>query len=148
MAVVSGTTFNPSFTFSNSRQIKIVQTLLKNEGFYSGKIDGKLGSGTKVSLKKWQVKNQLSASGIFDVATKAALNKLFSSPVKIVDKGQITSRTGNSLPVNQTTPVQKFVDLGGGDCGVTGVGTGEIVTVTNQAGTSWLMCSIGNQLYN
>ena len=41
-----------------------VQTALKNAGFYSGKIDGKVGSGTKKAIQSFQKSRNLAADGV------------------------------------------------------------------------------------
>ncbi|MBI3996943.1 MAG: peptidoglycan-binding protein, partial [Candidatus Omnitrophica bacterium] len=40
-----------------------IQTALKNAGYYSGSIDGKIGSQTKQAIKEFQRTHGLSADG-------------------------------------------------------------------------------------
>jgi len=58
---------------------KDVQTALKNAGYYSGAIDGKVGSGTKSAIVQFQKDNNLKADGLMGNQTwnelKAFLNR-------------------------------------------------------------------------
>lgn len=57
---------------------KSVQTALKNAGYYTGNIDGKIGAGTKQAIKQFQKDNNLQSDGIVGSRTwtelKAYLN--------------------------------------------------------------------------
>lgn len=52
---------------------KDVQTALKNAGYYSAKIDGKIGSGTKKAISDFQKDNDLKPDGIIGKKTWALL---------------------------------------------------------------------------
>lgn len=52
-----------------------IQTLLANKGYYTGKIDGKYGSGTLTAVKSFQSDNGLKVDGIIGTQTWAALLK-------------------------------------------------------------------------
>ena len=54
-------------------QLKKVQTALKNQGLYKGKIDGIFGKLTNSAVKQFQQKNGLSATGTIDAATEAKI---------------------------------------------------------------------------
>lgn len=54
---------------------KKIQTALKNAGFYSGTIDGKIGKKTKEAIKEFQKANGLKADGIVGKQTWAKLQK-------------------------------------------------------------------------
>ena len=54
-------------------QLKKVQTALKNQGLYKGKIDGISGKLTNSAVKQFQQKNGLSATGTIDAATEAKI---------------------------------------------------------------------------
>lgn len=56
-----------------SKAYKAYQQLLKNLGFYSGTVDGKVGPKTVEAIKKYQEKNGLSVTGKFDNATVAKM---------------------------------------------------------------------------
>ncbi len=94
---INTATSQSDFNFSNTEQLKIAQTLLQKEGFYLGVIDGKFGNGSKLALQKWQAKNNLSQTGIFDVATQAQLNKL-------IDTASVKSSVTSTVPVKPTLP--------------------------------------------
>lgn len=53
---------------------KDIQLALKNAGYYNGPIDGKLGSGTIKSLKKFQKENRLKANGKINKETRNKLS--------------------------------------------------------------------------
>lgn len=54
-------------------EVKEVQRLLKEWGYYSGSVDGIYGSGTKKAVELFQKKNSLTVDGICGSATLAAL---------------------------------------------------------------------------
>ncbi|MBP7072347.1 MAG: peptidoglycan-binding protein [Clostridia bacterium] len=62
-------------------QLKKVQTALKNQGLYKGKIDGIFGKLTNSAVKQFQQKNGLSATGTIDAATEAKITALAASAV-------------------------------------------------------------------
>lgn len=53
--------------------VQDIQTALKNAGFYSGAIDGKMGPDTATAIKKFQEANGLTADGIVGAKTKGEL---------------------------------------------------------------------------
>ena len=55
-------------------KVKKLQQALKLEGFYTGKIDGSYGAGTKAAVKKFQKKHGMSQDGI---AGKVTIKTLF-----------------------------------------------------------------------
>lgn len=59
-----------------------IQTALKNAGFYAGKIDGKVGPGTKKAIEEFQKANGLKADGKVGPKTWAILSRqLNQAPV-------------------------------------------------------------------
>ena len=66
---------------SHGAAVKTLQTELKNQGYYSGKIDGIYGKGTVNAVKAFQKKNGLKADGIAGPLTQA---KLYESKGKTV----------------------------------------------------------------
>ena len=58
---------------STGEQVRIIQTKLKNWGYYDGAVDGIFGSGTAEAVRYFQRKNGLTADGIADPATLKAL---------------------------------------------------------------------------
>lgn len=54
---------------------KDIQRALKNAGYYTGAIDGKIGPRTKAAIEEFQRKNELTADGKVGPKTWAALEK-------------------------------------------------------------------------
>ena len=58
---------------STGEQVRIIQSKLKNWGYYDGTVDGIFGSRTAEAVKTFQRKNGLTADGIVGPATLRAL---------------------------------------------------------------------------
>ncbi len=58
---------------STGEQVRVIQTKLKNWGYYDGAVDGVFGSQTVQAVKYFQRKNGLTADGIVGPATLKAL---------------------------------------------------------------------------
>ncbi len=58
---------------STGEQVRIIQSKLKNWGYYDGTVDGIFGSRTAEAVKYFQRKNSLTADGIVGPATLRAL---------------------------------------------------------------------------
>ena len=58
---------------SSGEQVRVIQSKLKNWGYYDGAVDGVFGSQTTQAVKYFQRKNGLSADGIVGPATLKAL---------------------------------------------------------------------------
>lgn len=58
---------------STGEQVRVIQTKLKNWGYYDGAVDGVFGSQTVQAVKYFQRKNGLTADGIVGPATLRAL---------------------------------------------------------------------------
>ena len=58
---------------SSGEQVRVIQTKLKNWGYYDGAVDGVFGSQTTQAVKYFQRKNGLTADGIVGLATLKAL---------------------------------------------------------------------------
>ena len=58
---------------SSGEQVRVIQTKLKNWGYYDGAVDGVFGSQTTQAVKYFQRKNGLTADGIVGPATLRAL---------------------------------------------------------------------------
>ncbi len=61
-----------------SMTAKDIQTALKNAGFYSGTIDGKIGRETEKAIVEFQKTNSLKADGVVGAKTAALLLKYLS----------------------------------------------------------------------
>ena len=57
-----------------------IQTALKNAGFYSGNIDGKIGPKSKKAIEDFQSANNLKADGKVGLKTWEALGKYLAAP--------------------------------------------------------------------
>lgn len=64
---------------SMGNEVSEIQRVLKDQGYYTGAIDGIFGTRTKNAVTKFQVDNQLSADGIVGEKTLAALGLAPSS---------------------------------------------------------------------
>lgn len=58
---------------SRSQEVKDIQTVLKQQGYYTGKVDGIYGTATKNAVIKFQKNNGLTPDGIVGTKTLKAL---------------------------------------------------------------------------
>ncbi|MCX5706848.1 MAG: peptidoglycan-binding domain-containing protein [Candidatus Omnitrophica bacterium] len=56
-----------------------IQAALKNAGFYTGKVDGKIGPMTKKAISEFQKANNLEADGKVGAKTWTALSRYLNS---------------------------------------------------------------------
>ncbi len=75
----------PAPTSSKPSKIEI-QTALKNAGFYTGNIDGKIGPMTKKAIEEFQRVHNLKADGKVGPQTWAVLSVYLTSPVEVKAK--------------------------------------------------------------
>ena len=54
--------------------IKKIQTILRQQGFYFGKIDGQWGPGTESALHNYQANHSLAITGKLDAETMTSLD--------------------------------------------------------------------------
>lgn len=57
-----------------------IQSALRNAGFYTGTVDGKLGPNTTAAIKEFQKANGLTADGVAGDKTKSLLIKHLKGP--------------------------------------------------------------------
>ncbi|HTY44489.1 MAG TPA: peptidoglycan-binding domain-containing protein [Patescibacteria group bacterium] len=63
-----------------------IQTALKNAGFYTGNVDGKIGPKTKKAIEEFQKANGLAVDGKVGAKTWAAMSKhLTAAPPAVAD---------------------------------------------------------------
>ena len=62
---------------------KDIQTALKNAGYYTGNIDGKIGSKTGSAIEAFQKDNSLKVDGVVGQRTWNLLSKYLSSPSQV-----------------------------------------------------------------
>ena len=67
-------------TGSKGQEVKDLQTRLSALGFYSGKIDGAFGPGTKEAVTAFQKANGLEADGIVGEETRELLFSVNAKP--------------------------------------------------------------------
>ena len=65
-----------------------IQTALKNAGFYSGTVDGKLGPNTKKAISAFQKSQGLVADGKVGPKTWDILSKYLNSVAKVTSKSR------------------------------------------------------------
>ena len=61
--------------------VRAIQTVLKDEGFYSGSVDGKYGSGTVTAVKAYQKANRLTQDGKCGEKTLTSMGLVSSDKV-------------------------------------------------------------------
>lgn len=54
--------------------VRAVQTALRQQGLYRGKVDGEWGPLTKRAVRRYQRRNKLPTTGMLDQATLASMN--------------------------------------------------------------------------
>ncbi|HSV43077.1 MAG TPA: peptidoglycan-binding protein [Candidatus Bathyarchaeia archaeon] len=59
-------------------RIREIQTALKAAGFYQGKVDGKLGQGTRRAIKEFQLSKNLKADGVVGRKTWGELTQFLN----------------------------------------------------------------------
>ncbi|MCR5502486.1 MAG: serine hydrolase [Lachnospiraceae bacterium] len=93
---------------SRGNAVKTLQTALKEQGYYSGKIDGVYGKGTVKAVKAFQRKNGLKADGIAGPPTQA---KLYSggSTNSSATESAAQSPAEDQAPQQQTAATQTSV---------------------------------------
>ena len=74
-----------------------IQTALKNAGYYTGKIDGKIGPKTDSAIKAFQKNNSLKVDGVVGKKTWNLLNKYLSLQEGVSISGKIESPMIQSL---------------------------------------------------
>lgn len=75
---------------SDVATIKSVQTMLKELGYYTGEITGKVGAKTEAAIKKFQKEYDLTADGVAGPSTFARLKAVYA------DKGGSKSSSSSS----------------------------------------------------
>lgn len=61
--------------FRSTERVKDIQVCLKNAGFYTGKIDGRKGRGTRRAIRAFQRQNGLHVDGVVGPRTWELLSK-------------------------------------------------------------------------
>ena len=83
--VVTGAQGNEGYLYKSGKKSLIrkeIQTALKNAGYYSGSIDGKIGKQTKKAIREFQSANGLKADGIVGPKTRDLLLQYLTQEVR------------------------------------------------------------------
>ncbi len=110
--VVTATIAPPSATVrmgDSGDDVVRVQTRLQALGYYTGKIDGKFGSGTYTALTAFQTKNNLKADGICGTSTISAL---FSADAVYNGTTPTPQPTGQIVVTEDTVTVVQTGSIG------------------------------------
>lgn len=75
----------------SGKEIKRIQTALKNQGFNPGALDGEFGPGTEAAVIAFQKSESLAADGVVGDATLKALGLLESTQPEHFDLQSVTS---------------------------------------------------------
>lgn len=81
---------------SRGKEVRQIQTKLKNWGYYSGNVDGVYGSATLAAVKKFQKKNGLTADGIAGTKTLEAMG-IFNSSSSSSSSSSISNVSSSNL---------------------------------------------------
>jgi len=74
-SAASNISINTTRKFRSTERIRDIQVCLKNAGFYTGKIDGRKGRGTRRAIRAFQRQNGLRVDGIVGPRTWELLSK-------------------------------------------------------------------------
>ena len=86
----------------DTTSISAIQQRLAELGYYTGKVDGMTGPGTKAAIKKFQQQHSLEADGICGPATSVALFSAEAQPVATTptpDPNTIPGYTADGFPL-------------------------------------------------
>ncbi|KAF3885420.1 MULTISPECIES: peptidoglycan-binding protein [Nostocales] len=90
---------------STGTEVRTLQTLLKELGYYDGEIDGKYGGVTSVAVAKFQQARGLVADGVFGTVTKQNLEqniqKKSLTPSVAIASNAISASTTTTDPVEK-----------------------------------------------
>jgi len=85
--------------------LREVQTTLKQQGLYRGRVDGKWGPRTEHGVMAFQHKNNLQATGQLDQATLSAMNIGGSSSSMNMGAGGSMGSSGGSMGSSGGAPM-------------------------------------------
>ena len=106
---------------SRGAEVKQLQTALKEQGYYSGKIDGVFGKGTLNAVKAFQRKNGLKADGIAGPLTLAKLYENSGSTAEATPTPEPAATPAPAadpaVPDDAASFLQSVADSCGAACG-------------------------------
>ncbi len=106
---------------------KLLQSALKDAGFYTGAIDGLYGRGTRSSMSRWQDANHFQDTGILTTAQRAELLNGYYSALNGLGMQLVEDRAAGiaiEMPTNvvsfdgYTAPFAHFMATDGSEAGV------------------------------
>ncbi|MGE5647110.1 MAG: peptidoglycan-binding domain-containing protein [Acidobacteriota bacterium] len=95
-----------AFAASDSDSVRQAQTLLKNQGYYAGNVDGISGPQTRAAVRKYQKDHNLKTTGRLDSATTTSLHAAEGTPQAGINeakkgineaKGTVRTDEGNTV---------------------------------------------------
>ena len=120
---------------SRGPEVRTLQTALKNQGYYTGKIDGIYGKGTVSAVKAFQRKNGLKADGIAGPETQKKLYAAAGEPDTYgSEDGQAYDPPASSVPEKALAFLENIRKQSGAVCGT---------LVLSKAGKTFLTWSFG-----
>ena len=124
---------------SRGSEVKTLQTALKEQGYYSGKIDGVYGKSTVNAVKAFQKKNGLKADGIAGPLTQEKLYAAAGNAAEEETPAAATpepsgTETKAAVPDDATAYLQSIAENCGAACGT---------VVLSRNGTTFLTWSFG-----
>lgn len=116
---LSFASFDQSLKYgSRGDAVSELQDFLQDQGFLTGKIDGKFGLGTVKAVKAWQSANELKADGYFGLGSRAKANEALNAILKDSDATE-QAETGTVAPlstISGCTSTSGFSPLTGAKC--------------------------------
>ena len=94
------------YTSGHNPKVEEIQDILKYDGFKPGPVDGRLGSQTRMAIRKFQKSKGLKVTGRIDSITLSALNKKQESKKPI--PGMISKI---HLPSVEVSEAEKKLDI-------------------------------------
>ncbi len=114
----------------SGKAVKKVQERLKKLGYYTGKIDGDYGNGTKTAVKDFQRRNGLTVNGTVNKKTLAKLNSSSAKKANASDSG---SGSGGTERLNWFNGGSRKIPKGA-TFKVKDIRTGKVFTVKRWSG--------------
>lgn len=110
--LVSSAAFDVSLKYgSRGQAVEELQDFLQDQGFLTGKIDGKFGFGTLRAVKAFQTANGLSSDGYFGKASRSISSTILATDLKISDNAEKSETGLISDPAVQISPITQTNDV-------------------------------------
>ncbi|MEH1835846.1 MAG: peptidoglycan-binding protein [Nostoc sp.] len=92
---------------SPKSDVQILQTQLKELGYYSGVVDGQYSASTKIAVAKFQKAKGLQVDGITGLATRGKLQAALAAKNQIMTSPFVTSFAATSKPTAKPKPTER-----------------------------------------